>query len=195
MSFTPPDSSPSFDHFWASLNAGDKDAARIPYERFIDQLIRLATKELKFKLGSQADPESVAHSVFESFFEGVQENKIEARNWGMVFGLLAHITFRKCLKRKRAEMRDRRNPGKPIAPLDEIQAATASPGPAEMAMMTELLDLALQGLDADERTVVDAYMTGLTTDAVAQQVGLSMRTVQRVIERFCHKLEELLHGD
>jgi DNA-directed RNA polymerase specialized sigma24 family protein len=133
--------------------------------------------------------------VFESFFEGIQDHKIEARNWGMVFGLLAHITFRKCLKRKRAEMRDRRNPGKPVAPLDEIQAATANPGPSELVMMTELLDLALKGLDANERVVVDAYMTGLTTDAVAQQVGLSMRTVQRVIERFCRKLEELLRGD
>lgn len=195
MSTTPHAPSPSFDQLWAGLNAGDQDAARKLYERFIDQLIRLAAKKLKYQLGSHADPEDVAHSVFESFFEGLQGRAFEARNWGMVFGLLAHITFRKCLKRKRSEMQARRNPGAPVGPLDAIEAATASPGPAEEAMVAELLGAALGRLDPLERQVIDAHLGGRTTDATAQQVGLSTRTVQRIITEFRNRLEQLLRDE
>ena len=187
-----PSSSSSFEQLWGGLNSGDQEAARKLYERFVDQLIRLATTKLKYQLGSNADPESVAQSVFQSFFEGLQRHQFEARSWGMVFGLLSHITFRKCLKRKRAEMQARRNPGTPVSPLGEFEAAAGSPGPAEQAMVKELLETALAGFDANELVMINTYMEGQTTDTVAQKVGLTARTVQRVIEKFRTRLEQLL---
>src|SRR5262245_9459658 len=126
---------PSFVDVFTGLDAGDQDAARRLYERFVDQLIRLASRKLKYQLGSGADPESVAHSVFESFFEGMHQKQFELRNWGMVFGLLAHITFRKCMRRKRSEMQARRNPGGRQVNMEDWEAAAGTPGPAEEALV------------------------------------------------------------
>jgi RNA polymerase sigma-70 factor, ECF subfamily len=187
--------SPSFLEVWAGLAAGDQDAARHLYERFIDHLVRSAAARLKYRFGSGADPESVAHSAFESFFEGVKADRYEFRNWAAVFGLLSHITFRKCLRRKRAETRQRRDPGAPVAPLGDWEAATAAPGPDEEAMVAELLQSALDGFDPDERAMLDAYLQGTTPDEVAQTVGLTVRTVQRVVARFRDRLESLLAND
>jgi RNA polymerase sigma factor (sigma-70 family) len=183
---------PSFADVFAGLDHGDQEAARKLYERFIDQLIRLAGRKLKYQLGSAADPESVAHSVFESFFEGVQRKRFELRNWGMVFGLLAHIAFRKCLRRKREEMQGRRIPGGKLNPLEGWEVVTAAPGPEEEAMVADLLATALEDLDADERSIIEEYMKGVTVDGVARQVKLSERTVHRVVARFRTKLQELM---
>ncbi|MBY0512838.1 MAG: hypothetical protein K2P78_02885 [Gemmataceae bacterium] len=182
----------SFLDVFTGLDAGDQDAARRLYERFVDQLIRLAARKLKYQLGSGADPESVAHSVFESFFEGMQQKQFELRNWGMVFGLLAHITFRKCMRRKRAEMQARRNPGGHQVELPDWEAAAGSPGPQEEAMVADLLRTALDGFDPDERAVIEEYMSGATVDGVANKVGLSERTVHRVVARFRARLAELM---
>jgi RNA polymerase sigma factor (sigma-70 family) len=187
----PTSPSPSFAEVFAGLERGDQDAARSLYERFIEQLIRMAGRKLQNKLVSRADPESVAHSVFESFFDGVNRKRFELRNWGMVLGLLAKITLRKCLRRKRQEMQARRFPGAKLNPLEEWEAIAATPGPDEEAMMADLMTTALADFDADERTVIDEYMKEQTVDSVTQHVKLSERTVHRIIARFRRRLEEL----
>ena len=192
MPSEPNSPTPSFADIFAGLELGDQEAARKLYERFIDQLIRLASRKLKFQLGSGADPESVAHSVFESFFEGVSRKQFELRNWGMVFGLLAHITFRKCLRRKRREMQERHIPGGKLLAIDDWEAINPTPGPEEEAMVADLLATALAEFDAEERMVIEEYMKGVTVDSVAQQVKLSERTIHRVVAKFRAKLQELM---
>lgn len=185
-----PDS--SFAEIVAGLIGGDQEAARRLYVRFVDDLVRLAGRRLRYQLGSRADPESVAHSAFESFFRGVAGGRVEVRNWGMVYGLLAHITFRKCLKRKRHESRVRRAGEAASVSLGDWEAAAAQTGPDEEAMLADLLETALAQFDPDERAVIDSLMQGATPEEVAGRVRLSSRTVYRVRDRFRESLEQLL---
>lgn len=190
---TPDD--PSLADCLARLSAGDQAAAREIYERYVHRLVGLAAARLGRKLGPLADPESVAHSVLESFFDGHRKGAFALHNWGMVFGLLSHITFRKCLNRHRDLRRAKRGGGEAAESFEDWKAADAAPGPAEAAALAELLDGVLARFGPDERAVLDAYLGGATADAVAGQVRLSTRTVQRVVERFRKQLMNRLAAD
>jgi len=185
---------PSFDNVMAGLNAGEQDAAKKLYERYIDQLVRLAGRKLDRKLGARVDPESVAHSVFESFFEGIKNAEFELNNWGMVFGLLAHITFNKCLNRKRFHTQQKRDPGVVVS-FDDWQAVATQPGPVDEAVMTELVEKALAAFDADDRDIIDSFMSGATKDDTAKTHKCSVRSVERVLQEFRENLESLLGTD
>jgi DNA-directed RNA polymerase specialized sigma24 family protein len=172
----------------ARLSAGDQAAARAIYERFVDRLVRLAGRRLDRRLGAAADPESVAQSVFAAFFAGHRGGAFALDNWGMVYGLLAHITFRKCLNRNR----DRRRGGRggaagPVAFAD-WQATSAAPGPAEAADVADRLAAVLARFDPDQRAALAAVLDGAAPDAVAARFGLSTRTVQRLVRRFRDRL-------
>jgi DNA-directed RNA polymerase specialized sigma24 family protein len=188
------DATPSFDHIMAGLSVSDQDAAKKLYERYIDQLIRLAARKLDRKLGARVDPESVAHSVFESFFEGLQKAEFELHNWGMVFGLLAHITFNKCLNRRRFHTQKKRDAGLVVS-FDDWQAVATQPGPVDEAVMTELVEKALAAFDDDDRAIIDTFMSGVTKDESAKRHKCSVRSVERVLQEFRENLEALLGTD
>lgn len=182
----------SFAHVLAGLSAGDQEAARLLHRRYVDALIRLAARRLGRDLGPRADPESVAQSAFLSFFVRQRRGEYDLRNWAMVFGLLAHITFRKCLNRARDLGRAKRTPAGGLVAFEEWQKAAAAPGPDDAAAVAELLAAALAGFDADDRAMIDGVLTGEPTAAVAARVGLSTRSVQRAVEEFRRRLTALL---
>jgi len=183
--------SPSFVEVINGLQVNEQTAARKIYERFIDQLIRLAANRLHRPLGADADPEDVAHSVMESFFAGHAEGKFEVHNWSMVYGLLAHITLRKCLNRIRHLTAQKRDVNATSSFADWEYAANG-PGPDEEAMVADLLDKVLREFDEDQREVIEAFMQGASKETVAIKVRLSVRTIDRIVERFRGRLMELL---
>lgn len=185
--------SPSLDAVLAGLAAGDQDAARRIHERFVDSLIRLAARRLGRDLGPRVDPESVAQSVFLSFFTRQKRGEYQLYNWGMVFGLLAHITFKKCLNRIRFERQAKRDAAAAV-PLD-WQPVADGPGPAEEAEVAELLAKALADFDPDERAMIDGHLSGEPTAKVAERVGMSTRSVQRAVEEFRDRLLALLDAE
>lgn len=187
---SPSVASPSFDHIFEGLEAGQQEAAGRIYYRFVDALIRLATCKLDPRLGAKADPESVAQSVFQSFFARQNRDEFSLHNWGQVYGLLTHITLRKCLNRNRDLRRQKRNETGHVT-FEDWQKASAGPGPEDEAAVNELLNKALASFDNDHRRMISLYMEGNNIDQVAQEVGFSTRMVQRVIKQFREKLFQL----
>jgi RNA polymerase sigma factor (sigma-70 family) len=176
----------------SALSDGDQDAARRIYERFIDRLVALASSSLDKKNQAKIDPQSVAHSALMSFFGGQKDGAFELQNWGMVLGLLSHITFRKCLNRNRFFRQQRRNESGAVQ-FEDWQNADKNPGPEEQVMLEELLDKALSSLKYPERReMVELFLDGNSTDEVAERVGFSQRTVQRSIDEFRTILQNLV---
>jgi DNA-directed RNA polymerase specialized sigma24 family protein len=186
-----PESS-SLDAVLAGLAAGDQEAARRIHERFVGALVRLAARSLPRRPGLLADPESIAQSVFLSFFTGQRRGAYQLDSWAMVYGLLAHITLTKCLSRVRAARRRKRDPGAAVVTLEDWQQAAAGPGPEDEAVLAELLDAALDGLAPDERAMIEGVLGGESPAEVALRVRRSDRTVQRAVERFQKRLRKLL---
>ena len=74
--------SSSFTDVMARLRAGDEDAARQVFQRFVHRLVGLARVRLGRDLRRRVDPEDVVQSAYKSFFLRYEEGKVEVRDWG-----------------------------------------------------------------------------------------------------------------
>lgn len=184
----------SFDQIFTGLEAGQQEAAGKIYYRFIDALIRFASTKLDPKLGAKADPESVAQSVFQSFFGRHHRDEFSLHNWGQVYGLLTHITLKKCLNRNRDLRRQKRDETGHIS-FEDWQHVGMGPSPEDEAMVKELLDQAMAKFDTDYLQMIKLYLDGNTLDKVAVETGFSTRMVQRVIKQFREQLMKLLDAE
>lgn len=192
----------SFDLIMRSLEQGHEDAATHVYRRFADQLVLLARQHIDNRLGNRIDPESVAMSVLESFFERFGQGTLKFNNWNMVFGLLSMITIRKCSNRNKFLTRQKRwncsGTGETQSvSLNQLdwQAIAAGPTPADIATMGELLELALAQLSSDEREVIDDFRDGFPHEQIGVRRGLSTRTVSRILRKFREILCSMLDSE
>jgi RNA polymerase sigma-70 factor (ECF subfamily) len=188
--------SSSFTNIMSRLRAGDETAAREVFQRFVDQLVRLARRQFDAVLRHKVDPEDVVLSAYKSFFLRYGEGKLEVQDWGNLWSLLTVITLRKCLDRveyHRAECRDvqREATAKPGVPGTEPwwEAVAREPTPEEAAVLAETVEELLRALKDDERPILELSLQGYTTQEICAELGRSERTVRRLRERIKKQLE------
>ena len=189
---TTSDPSDSFTAMMEGLNRQDQGAAKVLYERYIGSVVRLASKKLDPRLGAKVDPESVAHSVMESFFDGHINREFVIDNWQALFGFLAKVTIRKALNRNRLHHQKKRNDRmdaegnarSPAVTLEEHLAACPQAGPAEEAEINDMIEVALNQFKGDHRRIIELYLGHQSKEKAAEETGYATRTVERVIEKF-----------
>src|SRR5439155_2313361 len=101
------------------LKIGDAAAAQPLWERYFQQLVRLARKKLQGVPRGAADEEDVALNAFDSFCRGAQQGrfpKLEDRD--DLWQLLILITARKALDLRRHEFRQKRGGGRVQREMD-----------------------------------------------------------------------------
>src|SRR5687768_17015475 len=89
--------------------AGDQDATTELFNRYVDQLIRLARHRLAPKLARRIDPEDVVQSAYRSFFTAAGQGRFVLERSGDLWRLLAGITLNKLyhqVERNTAKKRD-----------------------------------------------------------------------------------------
>lgn len=184
----------SFAQLMAQLQAGQDEAAQKVFQRFAQQLIQLARRQIHCLLGGKVEPEDVVQSACKSFFLSFREGKLVVRDWNSLWGLLTLMTLRKCADRAeyfRAERRDaaREVAGPPAGscwePIDR------EPSPVDAAILAETVEQLLTGLDEDERPVIELSLQGYTVQEISQQLGRAERTVRRLRERVKKRLERM----
>jgi RNA polymerase sigma-70 factor (ECF subfamily) len=188
--------SDSFGDVMAGLRAGDQDAARQVFERFVRKLVRLAGSQFDAVLRRKVDPEDVVQSAYKSFFLRCGAGQLEVHDWDNLWGLLTVITLRKCFDRveyHRAQCRDvqREAAAQPGAAGTEPwwEAVAREPTPAEAAVLAETVEQLLRGLAADERPILEMSLQGYTTQEISEQLGRPERSVRRLRERLRKELE------
>jgi RNA polymerase sigma-70 factor, ECF subfamily len=187
----------SFAELMTRLRDGDQTAAGEVFGRFIRRLVSLATSQFDSWIRLKVDVEGVVQSAFKSFFVGHGEGRFEGlADWDSLWSLLTVITLRKCNRRHeylRAECRDPgREVERPDSPGGEEgwwEAIDREPTPLEAAMLTEMVERLLNGLDPPERAIVELSLQGYTTAEVADRLGRSERTVRRVRGRVRDRLQ------
>jgi len=178
------------------LRAGDEQAARQVFQQYAGRLIALARSRLGSQLRRKVDPEDVLQSVYKSFFTRQAKGQVEAADWDSLWSLLTVITLRKCgrwVERFSTGMR-RLSAEVPAAATDSAaswEAVAADPTPEEAAMLTETVERLLHGLEGRERQIVALALQGASVAEIADEVGRTRRTVQRVLAH----VKELLESD
>jgi RNA polymerase sigma-70 factor (ECF subfamily) len=187
-----------FDDLMARLKAGDQQAARDVFERFVQRLIALAGSRLGGKFRRKVDPEDVVQSVFKSFFRRNAADQYELANWDGLWGLLAAITIHKCghkIEHFQAACRDVAHEASSPLLTDQSradwEAVAREPTPAQVAMLDETIVSLLHELDERDGQILLLVLQGWSTEEIGNEVRCSERTARRVLSRVRHRLEEV----
>lgn len=186
----------SFDALMARLRGGDQEAATQVFNHFADQLLTLARGRLTEGVRRKVDPEDVLQSVFRSFFTRHRQGQFAIENWDSLWGILTVITLRKCghqVEYFHAACRDvqREVPAYAGQTTAAWQVFAREPTPSEAAMLTDLVEHLMRGLEERERQIVMLHLQGHTLTEIAEQVGRAERTVRRSIEQVRKRLRRL----
>ena len=163
------------------LREGDHHAARLLWDRYYSQLVRLAQARLRGTNRAAADEEDVVLGAFDSFFRAVQAGRMpDLRDRHDLWRTLLRMTERKAIDQRRQEQALRRGGGN-VADLDTVApAASLDPTPDFAALLADQLQLLLASLDDDVlRTLALLKLEGYTNEEIARRLECGLRTVER----------------
>jgi RNA polymerase sigma factor (sigma-70 family) len=181
------------------LRSGDADAAAEIYSRYVGRLMGLVHQRLHRVLGRKVDPEDVAQSVFNSFFQRYAQGRFQLDDWNDLAALLVEITKRKCsgkLDYFFADCRDvrRERPTEPGSSVDSLrlwEGLAREPTPEEVATASDLTEQILGRLTEErDRQIVGLILEGFAAPEIAARLDCHERTVYRVQQRVRKWLRE-----
>jgi RNA polymerase sigma factor (sigma-70 family) len=186
----------SISEWLGQLKAGDAEAAQKLWQRYSEQLLRLATQRLGVSPRGIADEEDVALSVFASIFRGAAEgrfNKIKTRD--ELWWLLLTLTKRKSIDHIRRETAQKRHVpnGRPelhrragataAVPYSLDDLVSSAPTPDFLVALQEQYLRLLDMLRNDQlREIVMLRIEGYTIEEIAQRMSVSLRAVERKLQ-------------
>ncbi|HUW20206.1 MAG TPA: sigma-70 family RNA polymerase sigma factor [Sedimentisphaerales bacterium] len=168
------------------LKSGSRDAFRRIYEKYIDDLLTLATN----LLSDGAAAEDVVQDVFISFVQAVEKFHLT----GSLKSYLATCTA----NRARDYLRKRHR--QQAAPLDEAEQVTADvSGPVQLAVRSEELQRLGQAMTELPYEQREAIVLRLNADLKFRQIAkLQKVSVKTVLSRYRYgldKLQSILEGE
>jgi RNA polymerase sigma-70 factor, ECF subfamily len=69
-----------------------------------------------------------------------------------------------------------------------FQPIASGPSPEEQAEFAEQFQVLLESLEEEERQIIDLKLQECTQDEIAERLGISERTVRRILKRVQSKL-------
>ena len=191
-----PDDRGSVTCWIGELKAGDQAAAQPLWQRYFEQLVRLARARLRAagRPGADADEEDAALSAFDSFCAGAARGRFpQLGDRDDLWRLLVVITARKAVAQARRQRCAKRGGGRLLgeaelnASADERagleQVIGREPTPEFAAIVAEEYQRRLDDLgDETLRRIAVLRMQGDTADEIADELGCARRTVARRLE-------------
>ena len=174
----------------SGVQAGEDEAASELYRRYAPRLFALAKKRWPAVLGGRLDPDDIIQSVFRTFFDHSREGLYHVAESGDLWSLLAVIVVNKIRvqqTRQFAAKRDvRRTQGGDSAEWDEISAAN------DDSQMSLIIDELLESLPSDHRRVIELRLEGHDVATVAETIGRSKRSVERLLHECRERMRNWL---
>jgi RNA polymerase sigma-70 factor (ECF subfamily) len=170
--------------FLDKLNEGSDSALEELFYQYFEKLRSLAAR----KMGAHvpAEPDSIAMSVMGSMVRGFREGRFHVADSRRLWNLLMTITLNKI--RKRVE----KYHGEESLPSDLEDLLSKDPGPDELAIIIDLVETALAGLDSENRQIFTLYLAGHHRTEIAEQLHLSYATVKYKVKRVTDRLARLI---
>jgi RNA polymerase sigma factor (sigma-70 family) len=177
----------------ADLRRGDDEAIRQLWDRYFQQVVRLARKKLGAAPRRVSDEEDVALSVFRRLCAGAEEGRFERLNdRDDLWRLLVVITSNRVIDQQRHDGNQKRGGGMvrgesglnlDLSSAPQSQLVDSAPTPEVLAQMTEEHQRLMARLDDDLQQVAVLKMDGFRLEEIAQRLGITSRSVQRKLNR------------
>jgi DNA-directed RNA polymerase specialized sigma24 family protein len=179
------------------LQAGDSAAAQQLWQRYLERLLRLASRKLGDLPRRVADEEDVVLSAFHDFLRGVEEGRFaRLDDREDLWQVLVMLTERKAIGLRRHEQADKRGGGQvrgesvleadfalSSAAAGIGQLAGCEPTPQFAAQVQEEYGR-LYGLLTDDtlREIARGKLEGHTNAELATRLNMSLRAVERKLQ-------------
>jgi len=172
------------------------------WKRFSPKMTRLAAQWLASRPRFPGfDHDDVAQVAFDAFSAALTEGRYpDVGGSDELWRLLAVITVRKASDLAKAESAQRRGGDATVVSLNDSGLAVMPPASSEAtpelaAAMTDEFRRLLSGLaDPELETVALLKFEGYTNDEIAQHLGYTRRTIQRMLNRikrlWSHEIEQ-----
>jgi RNA polymerase sigma-70 factor, ECF subfamily len=163
---------------------------------FSCRLLRLAHTRMPDRLRRRVDPEDIVQSVFLSFFRRHTDGQFDFQSANDVWRLLAAMTYRKLANSIKHHGRQQRDVGRETAAdLTDATAriSNAEADPQHVAVMFETLEEILNQLPEERREILLLRLEEFSTEEIAAQLEISVRTVNRIISRTRDIAEQILN--
>jgi RNA polymerase sigma-70 factor (ECF subfamily) len=172
---------------------GSQEAARALYQRYAHRLRALARMRKPSDLGGRVDDDDIVQSVFGSFFRKVNHGSYDAPAGEELWNLFVVITLNKIHAKGvyyRAAKRDIRQTAGGVD-VDQMPDVLASESQACTALRMAI-DEALERMSEQQRQVIRLRMENHEVVEIAQRVGRSKRSVERLLQDGRERLAGLL---
>lgn len=168
--------------------AGDEEAARLLFDRYVERLVGLARKRMSHRLAARVDPDDIVQSVFRTFFGRVKAGQFQIEGDDDLLKLLVRITLHKTLRQAEFHQADKRSIDIETAQGDQSNSPLDTmlgrePTPAEAVALLDHLEHFLNKLRPDERQILELRMQGFGTEEIAVRLNTYDRKIRRVLER------------
>lgn len=163
---------------------GQADAATALYLRYANRLQHLADTQTDPRIALQVDPEGIVQSVFRTFFRRVSDGHydvIESEELWKLFLVIALNKIRRSANHHRAAKRDATG----VKSLDDGLLEVASERD-QRALITLRMTIqeTLEQVPETQRRVIMLRIEGFEVQEIADQVGRSKRSVERLLQDF-----------
>lgn len=185
----------SWNQWMARFRDGDPETVRAFWEQYGPMLHKVAAKHLADQLRRRIGPEDIVQSACRTFLRRAQGGQFQMDDAESLWRLLCAITLTKVREQARFHGRKKRGMNQEVhANPDEssagFQPVAPGPSPEEQVEFAEQFEALLGGLDEEERQIVDLKLQECTHDQIAEQLGISERTVRRIVKRVQSKLAD-----
>lgn len=183
-----------FERWIDGLRTGDALVLTEFMDQYRPALERLASRRIKPGLQRRVGPETVAQSVCRTFLRRAGEGQFELADGDALWRLLCAIALTKVREKVRYHGRQKRSADREV-PIEGVRRETpevSGPSAEETVAFEEQLEQAVAGFSDEERRIFDFRLQDLTQAEIAEEVGVSERTVRRVLKRLEARMLELL---
>ena len=189
----PQPSASELSDFLRRIQAGDDGAARELLNRYEAEVRLVVRRQLPRLLRSRFDSLDFLQSVWGSFFRRMRTAPTEFEDSRHLVAFLARAAknkvideYRRAASRKHNMHReeplwlDGRRPRDVPDPIDS---------PSEVAQAHEVLVRLRELMPEERRTILELKAQGLSSKDIGERLGISERTVQRVLEELRRRME------
>jgi len=179
--------------FLQRIQAGDETAARELLQRYEPEVRLVVRRQLPRLLRSRFDSLDFLQSVWGSFFRRMRDAPTEFEDSRHLVAFLARAAKNKVIDeyRRAASLKQDMHREEPLWGDGRRPKEVADPidSPSELAQAREVFGRLRELLPEERRAILELKADGLSSKDIGDRLGISERTVQRVLEDLRRRME------
>jgi RNA polymerase sigma-70 factor, ECF subfamily len=177
------------------VQSGREEAAAVLYARYAARLRALASSQLSRNLASKLEPDDIVQSVFKSFFRRAAHGLYDVPRHEELWGLLLVSALNKIRAKGNFHGAAKRDVRKTVS-VDLVgEDVERDDDPIALADLRMAIDDVLGRLPSGYRDVIERRIAGAEVAEIAETVGRSKRTVERILQEFRQMLLTQIQGE